>query len=79
MAFDEDDATLQGIIDGTVYGTVVQNPYMYGYKSVEILKAIDDGDLSVIPENKFINFPGRQIRKDNVAAFWAELKERLGK
>ncbi|MCB1088507.1 MAG: sugar-binding protein, partial [Verrucomicrobiae bacterium] len=32
IGFDEADATLQGIKDGTVHGTVVQNPYMYGYK-----------------------------------------------
>ena len=78
IAFDEDTETLSGIQNGTVHGTIVQNPYMYGYKSVEVLKAIDDGDLSVIPDNKFINFPGRQIRKDNVDEFWADLKAKLG-
>ena len=78
IAFDEDTETLAGIQNGTVHGTIVQNPYMYGYKSVEVLKAIDDGDMSVIPEDKFINFPGRQIRKDNVNEFWADLKAKLG-
>src|SRR4029077_14395460 len=37
IGFDEDDATLAGVKSGTVHGTVVQNPYMYGFKSVEIL------------------------------------------
>ena len=78
IGFDEDDVTLQGITDGTVYGTVVQNPYMYGYKSVEVLKAIIQGDDSVIPENKFIDIPARQIRQDNVESFWSELKAMLG-
>ena len=30
VAFDEADDTLQGIVDGQVFGTVVQNPYQYG-------------------------------------------------
>ncbi len=78
ISFDEADESLQGIIDGSVHGTVVQNPYMYGYHSVEILKAIISGDSSVIPENKFIDIPARHIRKDNVEAFWADLKEKVG-
>ena len=59
-------------------GTVVQNPYMYGYKSVEVLNEILKGNASVIPASKFIDIPARQIRKDNVDAFWADLKEKVG-
>ena len=79
IGFDEDDVTLQGIIDGSVHGTVVQNPYMYGYKSVEVLKEIVEGNDSVIPASKFIDIPARQIRRDNVEDFWKELKKLLGK
>lgn len=78
VGFDEAEATLQGIIDGTVHGTVVQQPYAYGYEAVKVLKALDEGDESVIPENKFIDIPARQIRKDNVEEFRAELKALLG-
>ncbi len=74
IAFDEDDATLQGIKDGYVHGTVVQNPYMYGYKSIEVLAALKAGKKDVIPKDKFIDIPAQQIRKDNVDAFWADLK-----
>ena len=74
VAFDEDEATLQGITDGSIHGTTVQNPYQYGYKSVEILTALAKGDKSVIPEGGFINIDARNIRSDNVAEFWAELK-----
>jgi ribose transport system substrate-binding protein len=76
VAFDEDDVSLQGIIDGTIHGTVVQNPYMYGYKSIEVLNAIYKGDTSVIPESKFIDIPARSIRKDNVQEFWDDLKSK---
>ena len=78
IAFDEDDATLAGIQKGTVHGTVVQNPYMYGYKSIEVLSELAKGNTSVIPASKMIDIPARQIRKAEVDAFWAELKERVG-
>ena len=78
IGFDENEATLAGIQDGTVHGTVVQNPYMYGYKSVEVLSELIKGNNTVIPANKMIDIPARQIRKDNVDVFWAELKKTLG-
>lgn len=74
VGFDEEDGCLQGIVDGEIYGTTVQNPYQYGYKSVEVLAALARGDESVIPEGGFINVPARNIRRDNVEEFWAELK-----
>ena len=78
VAFDEDDATLDGIQKGTVHGTVVQNPYMYGYKSVEVLNDVLAGKPEAIPASKFIDIPARQIRKDTVDAFWTDLKSKVG-
>jgi len=78
VAFDEDDATLDGIEKGTVVGTVVQDPYMYGYKSVEMLSALITGKPGVVPAEKFLDIPARKIRKENVVEFRAELKSRLG-
>lgn len=78
IGFDEDKQTLQGIIDGTIHGTVVQNPYLYGYRSIEVLQQVIAGNSSAIPENQFINIPARHIRKDNVEAFWADLKKQVG-
>jgi len=74
VAFDEDDVTLQGIIDGEIYGTVVQNPYLYGYESVRVLAGLIRGDRSVIPEDGFLDIAARQIRHDNAEAFRSELK-----
>jgi len=79
IGFDEDDVTLQAIKDGTVHGTVVQDPYEYGNRSIKVLHALSKGDKSVIPENKFIDIPARQIRKDNVESFWSDLNSKLGK
>lgn len=79
IGFDEADGTLQGILDGNVYGTVVQNPYDYGYKSVALLHALAKGDRSMIPSDGRVEVPARQIRRDTVEAFWADLRGKLGK
>ena len=76
VAFDEQAGTLQAIQDGTCHGTVVQNPYEYGRQSVKVLAALARGDKSIVPESKFMDIPARQIRKDNVAEFWADLKKK---
>src|SRR5205085_2922998 len=46
IGFDEDLETLRAIAGGEIEGTVVQDPYNYGYKSVEILAAEARGDTS---------------------------------
>ena len=74
VAFDEADDTLQAIKDGAMAGTIVQNPYRYGYESVRVLAALARGDRSVLPENQFIDIPAQEITAENVEAFWAELK-----
>lgn len=79
VGFDENENTLQAIKDGEIYGTVVQDPYAYGKRSIEVLHALNTGDESVIPEGNFIDIPARQIRKDNVDSFWKDLNSKLGK
>jgi ribose transport system substrate-binding protein len=79
VAFDEEDETLAAIRDGHCFGTVVQNPYMYGKESVRILAALAKGDRSVIPANGFVDIPARTITRDGVEAFWSDLKAKLGK
>ena len=78
IAFDEQSETLQGILDGEIYGTVVQDPYRYGYESIRILAGLKKGDKSVLPKNGFLDIPAQQIRIDTVSAFWKKLKERTG-
>ena len=78
VGFGVDEHTLSGIKSGSIHGTVVQNPYEYGYRSIKVLHALKRGDTSVIPESGFIDIPARQIRKENVEAFEADLKVKLG-
>jgi len=77
FGFDEQNATLQGIIDGHVHGTISQVPFNYGYESVKICKAMIDGDDSVIPQGGVIDMPLLAVKKDNVDKFWADLKAAL--
>jgi ABC-type sugar transport system substrate-binding protein len=77
IGFDEHDTTLQGIVDGEIHGTVVQNPYMYGYQSVQILAGLARNEKDVLPEGGFQNHEARKIRQDNVHKFWEQKKSQL--
>jgi len=80
-SFDEADETLQAIKDGTVVGTVVQNPYLYGKDSVRVMKGLYEGQSLAelgFDEEGFLEIPARTIKADKVDAFWAELKKNLG-
>ncbi|MFO1078764.1 MAG: sugar-binding protein [Planctomycetota bacterium] len=84
VGFDEADATLQGIVDGTVAGTIVQNPYEYGRQSVLLLDRLfrekdQQKRAALLPKDGFLDIPARRITKDNVQAFWADKKQKLGK
>ena len=46
-------------------GTVVQNPYQYGYRSVELLHALAAGKADAVPESRFINIPARVVLPDD--------------
>jgi ribose transport system substrate-binding protein len=78
VAFDEDKDTLKGIKEGHIVGTVVQNPYKYGFESVRILAALARNDKSVLPANGILDIPAREITATNVDAFAAELKKLTG-
>jgi ribose transport system substrate-binding protein len=75
VGFDEEDDTLQGVLDGHVHATVVQQPYEFGYQSVKILAALARGEDAGIPADKIVDVPVRVVRKDGAKAFWDELKQ----
>jgi ribose transport system substrate-binding protein len=74
IGFDEDPITLGGVREGTIVGTVVQNPFEWGYQGMKLMAKHLEGDDSGIPENKLIIVPGQVIEKDNVDKFEADLK-----
>lgn len=75
--FDEGADVIAGIKEGFVLGTVVQDPYGYGFESVRVLLALTKGDMSMIPANGVINIPAKVIKKDNAEAFWSDLKAKI--
>ncbi|MCB9887443.1 MAG: substrate-binding domain-containing protein [Planctomycetes bacterium] len=84
FGFDENDQTLQGIVDGEVAGTLVQNPYEYGYQSVTLLARLlqtpDEAQRrALLPAGGFMDIPARRIDKSNVRAFWDDLKQKTGR
>ncbi len=79
VGFDGSDETLTGITDGHIYGTIVQDPYKYGYESVRILAALARGDKSVLPAGGTLLVPERTITLANIAPFWETLKRQTGK
>lgn len=85
VAFDENEQTLAGIRAGEVVGTIVQNPYEFGYQSIKALAGLIKGNDDVlktwpgIEPGNLIFVPHRVITKDNVDAFEAEVKKILGK
>ncbi|CAN7646017.1 sugar-binding protein [Neorhizobium sp. LjRoot104] len=79
IAFDEDPVTLGAVREGKFAGTVVQDPYQWGYQGMKLMAAYLKGDKSQVPANGLIIVPTRKIDKANVDAFAAELKARVGK
>ncbi|QEG42005.1 substrate-binding domain-containing protein [Roseimaritima ulvae] len=73
VGFDEHDDTLKGIREGKVYGTIVQQPYAFGFRSVEFLTAIARGGEVPVPESGRIYIPYREITADNVQQFSDEV------
>jgi ribose transport system substrate-binding protein len=83
IGFDENEETLQGIQDGHVFATVVQDPYKFGYESVKIMAGLARGDDSVLKnykldKNKRIWIPHRVINKKNVEKFRTQLHKLKG-
>ena len=78
IGFDEDPITLGGVKEGTIVGTVVQQPYEWGYQGMKLMAKYIEGDKSGIPANALIIIPTKIVDQSNVDAFWAELKQRTG-
>lgn len=79
IAFDEDPITLGAVRDGSFAGTVVQQPFEWGYQGMKLMAAYLEGDKSMIPEDKLIIVPTKVIDQGNVDEFEANLKAMIGK
>jgi ribose transport system substrate-binding protein len=79
IAFDEEDATLEGIREGSIYATVVQQPYEFGYRSMQLMAKVLDGDKSQIPASKQIFVPTIAVKKAEVDEFTKKLNTQRGR
>jgi ribose transport system substrate-binding protein len=85
VGFDEMPDTLQGIADGHITATVVQDPFGFGYQSVRLMAAIARGDRSLLPKDSTLYVPYRVITREGgkdripVEKFRKDLNELMGK
>ena len=77
VGFDEDPITLGGVAEGTISGTVVQNPYEWGITSAHLIADYLNGDKSKIPADGVMIIPGVTLTKDNVKQFQDDFKKKL--
>jgi len=78
VAFDEEPPTLAGVKEGAIYGTIVQQPFEFGYRSMELMAKYLDGDKSLIPANKQILVPTIMVKKDNIEEFTKKINALRG-
>lgn len=73
IAFDEDDETLSGVKAGAIVGTVVQQPFEFGYQAIIQLAKVIKGDRSGIPASRQVFVPTMVLRQDSVDEFKTKL------
>lgn len=75
IAFDEEAETLNGIKEGAIYGTIVQQPFEFGYQSMQLMAKFLDGDKSQVPASKQILVKTIVVKKDNIEEFTKKINE----
>ena len=78
IAFDDDPITLGGVKEGSVAGTVVQQPFQWAYQGFKLMAAYLKGDKSGIPADGVIIVPGQILHAADVDAYAANLKAMQG-
>jgi len=81
VAFDDLEDTLKGIRDSKIFGTVVQDPYQYGYESVRLLSQLHESDDLELPFrfSGNLNIGCEIIDKDNVDQYETEQERKTAK
>lgn len=77
IAFDDEDDTIAGVQNGTIYAAVAQDPYQFGYQSIILLAQLAHGDRHGIPASRLRYVPTRAVTRANVAAYVAENKRHM--
>jgi ribose transport system substrate-binding protein len=79
ITFDEEDETLTGVKSGAIAGTVVQQPFEFGYQAMTLMAKGLAGDRSGIPASHQVFIPTRVLRQNDVDEFRNKLTELRGR
>ncbi len=70
IGFDDNEQTLAGIEAGTVFGTIAQDQFNYGYRAVQLLAEVSaTGQTAHVPLDRKMHFPVVLVTRDNIEAF----------
>lgn len=79
IAFDEEDETLAGVKDGSIFATVVQQPYEFGYQAIMLMHKHLRQQGADIPESKQVFVPTLVIRQDGAEEFTQRINQLRGR
>lgn len=79
VAFDEEDETLEGVKQGQIYATVVQQPFEFGYQAIKMMRDYLKGNKSAIPASKQVFIPTLIVKQDNVVDFTQKINQLRGR
>ena len=74
VGFDDDPVTLGGVKEGSIAGTVVQQPFEWAYQGFKLMAAVVKGDKSGVPANGQIIVPTKILYAADIDAYAANLK-----
>jgi ribose transport system substrate-binding protein len=78
VCFDEESETLRGVAEGSIHGTVVQQPFEFGKQAITRMAHYLEGDKASLAGGRQI-VPTLNITKANVTEFSERLKKLLEK
>ena len=76
FGFDGLDESLEAIEAGHLEGTIVQQPFEFGYQSMKVLKDLAEGRPAP-GRDGLLDIPVQVVTKDSVASYRSEVKVRL--
>lgn len=77
VCFDDDPETLVGVGSGSIYGTVVQNPFEIGKQTVTVMSKYLRGDKAAFGEEKKIYIPSRKLKQADIGDYLLERQKLL--
>jgi len=78
VCFDDDNETMAGVAAGDVYGTVVQEPFEMGVKTVFVMERYLSGSKTMSAVGKSI-LPTRAVTQDTLESYQLWREHRLGR